>query len=340
MAAISMHTPTTMHTALVCTWGIAPKYVEVELPAVPSPDSNLVQVKVLATGLPNFVRSRALGTHPTSGSLPHVPGADGVGTILTLPANPKSLTPLSVGQTVYFVTFQTGGSFSDIINVPATDMVSMPEDADPIHIAALMNPALSSWMSLRTRTSNLSKDFTVLILGATSTSGELAIHLARHLGASRVIGAARNENKLAKLDLDVRVLLAAKPEDTDWSAVGHVDLILDYVYGAATIGLLSSLKMVNMGGKITGPIQYVHVGSLGGMTMDLPGKVLRMVDLTIRGSGPGSWSMRQLKGEMLDMLTAVSRMPKKDVFHVGNLADIEMIWSKERADGKRVVIVP
>jgi hypothetical protein len=54
------------------------------------------------------------------------------------------------------------------------------------------------WVSL-THRAKLIPEETVLILGATGVTGQLAVQLAKVLGAKRVIGAGRNEQMLSRL---------------------------------------------------------------------------------------------------------------------------------------------
>lgn len=154
-----------MHQAQVTEWGQAPKYTEVLEPPAPSADE--IQLKILATGLHRVVRSRAAGKHYSSGTLPHVPGVDGVGQV-------------EDGKTYYFFSFGVG-AMADIVNVPKRNAMPLPDGVDPTQAAGIVNPAMSSWIALKSRTTNLPKDFTVLILGATSASGRVAIPLARSL---------------------------------------------------------------------------------------------------------------------------------------------------------------
>ena len=307
-----------MHTAQITQWGEAPKYIEVATPELLSSDSNLIQIKVQATGLHQVVRARAQGTHYSANTLPHIPGVDGVGTTTT-------------GQQVYFHTFTIPtGSFTEVINVPKEDVAVLPEGVDVVQVAAAMNPVLSSWMALRRRTTNLPANFSVLILGATSASGTIAIDVARHLGAKRVIGVARNLSALKQLGLDEAIEMKEPVEQTDFSKVGQVDVILDYVYGPITAHLLGSLKP-------TGPVQFVQIGTLGTPTMDLAAAILRSKDITMRGTGPGAWSMADLRAELPGMAMATKALRPIGV-KVAKLSDVESVWGEKTRE--RLVFVP
>src|ERR1700734_1540508 len=66
-----------MHAAVVRSFDRPPAYEAYDLPAVAGPDEVLVDV--LAVGLHPRVRSGAAGRHYTSsGTLPMIPGVDGV----------------------------------------------------------------------------------------------------------------------------------------------------------------------------------------------------------------------------------------------------------------------
>ena len=312
-----------MHQAQVTAWGNLPTYTAA--PDLPPPATNQYRIRVEAAGLHRVVKSRASGKHYTSTTLPHVPGVDGIGTI-------ESRDETN-GQTAYFVTLApgAGGSMSEYVNVDKKSVTRLPKGADIYQTAALVNPALSSWMAMKTRTTNLPEGFSVLILGATSASGSIAIPLAKALGAKRIVGAARNKDALDKLGLDDAIVVAKKPEDTDFSNVGHVDVILDYIYGPLTAHLFKSLQTPK-------PTQYVHIGSLGGeLDISVPGDILRSKNLTISGSGPGAWGMQRAVQLMPGLLEAIVNVPRQPVKKV-NLKDVEQHWNSESKE--RVVFVP
>lgn len=309
---------TTITTALVTSWSNPPSYTTTTLP---TPTPTQLRLRVLATGLHTVVRSRASGKHYSSGALPHIPGIDGIG-------------ESSDGKRYYFTTFApgAGGSFASAINVEARRCIEIPEGMDDVQTAALVNPALSSWMAMKTRAKDLPEGFSVLVLGATSASGKLAIELARALGAKKVIGAARNAAALAQLGLDETIVVNENdPSKTDFSTLGPVDLILDYIYGPLTAHLLSCIKTER-------PVQYVHIGGLSGQDLVLPGAVLRSKDITIRGSGPGAWGLGDAMRVLPEMLQALKGIPKQPVREV-DLADVETEWTRG-GSGERVVFVP
>lgn len=305
-----------MHTAQVSEWGQPPKYVNVpDLEPLPA-GSGLVRIKVQAAGLHSVVRARAAGTHFSSKSLPHVPGTDGVGITVD-------------GRSVYFTTFATGGSFSEVVDVPEAAVTLLPSGVDPQQAAALVNPGLSSWMAMKARTQNLPNNFSVFIMGATSASGAIAISLARSLGAAKVIGCARNVEAMSTLGLDETIQLQSTISETEFSKAADVDLILDYLYGPPTEHLFKSLK-------VSKPLQYVHIGSLAGPEISLPGSILRSTDLTIRGSGPGAFSYGRLNAEVPRLLEAFKGI-KSSALKIVSLSEVEKTWSEK---GDRTIFVP
>lgn len=303
-----------MHQAQVTTWGESPRSVSV--PDLPPPGPDEIRLKVEATGVHRVVRSRATGRHYSAKTLPHIPGVDGVGTT-------------EDGKRVYFSSFGLG-IMSEYVNAPKSSTFSLPDGADPVQIAASINPAMSSWMAFKGRTTNLPADFTCLIIGATSASGRVAISIARGLGAKKVIGAARNKEALESLGLDQCIVISDEPEKTDFSSLDDVDVVLDYVYGPLAVHLFNSIKTPK-------PVQYVHIGSLSSPEISLPGEVLRSKDITIRGSGPGAWSLKQFAATLPQLLAIMPSVPKQPV-KVAKMEDVESAW--EYAGPERLVLVP
>ncbi|KAG9557110.1 quinone oxidoreductase, partial [Aureobasidium melanogenum] len=303
----------TMHAAVVSSWGESPKYTQVP---IPTPGSDEVPVKVICSGLHVVVRSIASGNHYASGALPYTPGVDGIG------------RRLSDNKLVYFISFP-GSAYQDILNVERRKMVELPDGIDPYQVAGYANPALSSWMALRARTKELPENFTVLVMGATSASGKVAVEVARVLGAGKVIGMSRNAATLSEVGVDEMVVLDDNVSNTDCSAAAGVDVILDYLYGPVAQHVLSTVNF-------TRPVQYVHIGGLAGTEMMLPGHVLRSKDITIRGAGPGSWSREAMRPEIPKILNVFKTFKTQNV-KVVPLSEIEEHWHNKN---ERIVFTP
>ncbi|KEQ65471.1 quinone oxidoreductase [Aureobasidium melanogenum CBS 110374] len=302
-----------MHAAVVTAWGGSPKYTRVPITA-PEPDG--VPVKVMCSGLHIVVRSIASGNHYASGDLPYTPGVDGIG------------RRLADNKLVYFISFP-GGAYQEILNVERRKMVELPNGIDPYQVAGYANPALSSWMALRARTKELPENFTVLVMGATSASGKVAVEVARVLGAGKVIGVSRNAATLSEVGVDEMIILDDNVSSTDCSAAAGVDVILDYLYGPVAQHVLSTVNF-------TRPVQYIHIGGLAGTEMMLPGHVLRSKDITIRGAGPGSWSREAMRPEIPKILNAFKTFKTQNV-KVVPLSEIEEHWHNKN---ERIVFTP
>ncbi|KAJ0164986.1 hypothetical protein CTA2_12690, partial [Colletotrichum tanaceti] len=204
-----------MRAALVTSWGSPPTYTTTA--DLPPPSPTQIRLRVLAAGVHRLVLARAAGTHYTSTTLPHLPGADGVGEDPT------------TGRRYYFSALATG-SFAEFVNVERAMLAPLPEtqtadadaDAVAVAVAAYTNPVMSSWMALAARTGTApttaagagagagagtvrEPGFSVVILGVTSASGRVAVDVARSKGAGRVVGIARNAAAMAEMELDERI---------------------------------------------------------------------------------------------------------------------------------------
>src|ERR1700678_3639296 len=126
---------TLMNAAVVTSFAEPPHYQQFEVPAQAQGE---VLADVLAVGLHPRVRSGAAGRHYTSsGTLPMIPGVDGVGR-------------LPDGRRVYFAADDdTWGTMADKAVVDLRRALPLPENADIVKVAAAMNPAMSSWVALR-----------------------------------------------------------------------------------------------------------------------------------------------------------------------------------------------
>ncbi len=320
-----------MHAAVVRQFHHPPHYEDLPSP-VPSGEHEEI-VEVLASGLHPRVRSQANGSHYTSSTeLPLIPGIDGVGRRLD-------------GSLVYFVLSDTvNGAMAEHTVIDVRRSIPLPAAADPILMAAAMNPGMSSWVALQQRV-RLTTGQSVLILGATGSAGQLAIQIAKHLGAGTVLAAGRGADRLAvlgKLGADDTIDLGAEPElvaaELMTKAAG-VDVVLDYLWGkpaeSAIMPLLTGRE------DRTRLISWVQIGAVAGPTISLPSAALRQANIHFLGSGQGSVSAAGIVS-LLPQLAAEIEKGSFSIDAVASpLSEVESIWNAPTpGPTQRVVLTP
>ncbi|WP_216896392.1 quinone oxidoreductase family protein [Nocardia alni] len=318
-----------MYAAVVTAFDAPPSYRE--FPAPTPTGSDEVLVDVLASGLHPRVRSQASGSHYTStDELPLIPGVDGVGRTRD-------------GKLRYFVLFDTAvGAMAEQAVIDLRRSIVLPPDSDPVAVAAGMNPAMSSWIALRQRIS-FAPGQSVLILGATGSSGKLAIQVAKHLGAGRVVAAGRNPGKLATLTgfgADETVSLSGSPEeaaDRLGQAAADVDVVIDYLWGAMTAAAMRAI--VTQRSDRGKPLSWIEIGSMSGPEAEIPSAALRAARLQIVGSGQGSVPTRDILAELPALAAEIARGTFTVDARPVPLRDVETAW-KDADNDQRIVITP
>lgn len=312
-----------MHAAVITDFTKPPTYQEFPQ-ATATGDTDIV-VDVLAAGLHPLVRSRASGTHYTStGDLPLVPGIDGVG------RSPD-------GSLRYFVVATALGAMAEQTVVDPRRSITLPDDADPVAIAAAMNPAMSSWVALRRRTT-LQAGQTVVVLGATGSAGRLAVQTARHLGAGAVIGVGRDPRQLAALpDLGATDVIALDELAANLDRVMGADIVLDYIWGSPAAELMAGFARGRH--DAAQPLTWVQIGSMAGAAADIPSAALRSMPLTIVGSGIGSVSVADIVAELPQLAAEISNGTLRTQARAVPLAEVEQVWAQPE-NGRRVVFTP
>ena len=172
-----------MKAAVVSSFDTAPRYEEFPAPNAAGEDNMVIDV--IAAGLHPRVRSQADGSHYTStDELPLVPGINGVGRGAD-------------GLLRYFILPDTTlGAMAEQTLIDTRRSIVLPEDSDPIAVAAAMNPAMSAWVALRQRV-RFQPGQNVLVLGATGSAGQMAVQVAKLFGADQIIAAGRCAGWLA-----------------------------------------------------------------------------------------------------------------------------------------------
>lgn len=314
-----------MKAAVIHDFAQPPRYDDFQ---TPQPDAGEVLVKVEAAAVSQLVRAQASGKHYSSGkTLPVVPGFDGVG-------------QLEDGSRVYFA-FPTApfGALAQQSKVRREYTVPPPAGLDSALAAALANPGMSSWAAL-TRRAYLRAGEYVLIDSATGTTGRLAVQIARHLGAARIVATGRNEAVLRDLGADEIIVLNQEEDaltETFRQSVHRnpVHVVLDYLWGMSAHRLLSAFSgHADPEGEPR--VRFVQIGSMSGADISLNASTLRSSGVELLGSGLGSVSNRELVRAIGEMLEAAAHSWTTPV-DIRPLAEVETAWNAEGSD--RLVLV-
>jgi NADPH:quinone reductase-like Zn-dependent oxidoreductase len=205
--------------------GQTPRYER--FPAPVAGDGEAV-VTVAAAALKPSDRLMANGVRYAPAAFPQVAGLDGVG---RLPDGTR---------VAFFIPQQPYGGMAEQALVRTGVWLPVPDGADDVMAAALLNPGLAAWKALVWE-GELAAGQTVLVLGATRTSGRIA---ARQ--GTRVVAAGRSRRVLD--DLQARGASAAirvdRPRDelaTAIAAEGPYDLIVDYLWGTPAEAIFAAL---------------------------------------------------------------------------------------------------
>jgi NADPH:quinone reductase-like Zn-dependent oxidoreductase len=319
-----------MNAAVIRSFDEPPRYEEFAVPHTTDVDEILVDV--LAVGLHPRVRTGAAGAHYTStGTLPMIPGIDGVG------QRPD-------GRRIYFVADDDAvGTMADKAVANARRAIQLPDDVDVTKIAAAMNPAMSSWVALRRRVP-IEPGQSVLVLGATGNAGAMAVEIAKHLGAGRVVGAGRDLERLTALSTAGADDVVALTDDSNATATAlaaaaaDVDIVVDYLWGAPAQRAIMALLAARS--DRSQAMNWIQIGAMAGPTIELPSVALRSANLRIQGNGQGAVSPAAYLAELPSLIReiaagsiAVHPIPTP-------LKDVEEAWARNDPPGRRTVLVP
>jgi NADPH:quinone reductase-like Zn-dependent oxidoreductase len=319
-----------MNAAVVTSFDRPPHYRQFEVPQ-PTVGEQLL-VDVLAVGLHPRVRSDAAGVHYTSsGTLPMIPGIDGVG------RRPD-------GKQIYFVAGDhVPGTMADKALVDERRSIELSDDVDAATVAATMNPAMSAWVALRRRVP-IEPGQSVLVLGATGNAGNMAVQVAKLLGAGRVVGAGRDAerlNALTAVGADHVVQLTDNADATSKAladAAANVDIVIDYVWGEPAQQAIMALLTARR--DRSRQLNWIQIGAMAGPTIELPSVALRSANLRLQGNGQGAVSIEAYLAELPSLVDQINAGTIALKANPKPLSDVENVWASTDSPGERTVLVP
>jgi NADPH:quinone reductase len=238
-----------MRAGVITERGATPKFTEFPTP-VPSDGAVLINMRTVGLG-----GWDVLGAYRIGEIFPCVVRAEGVG-------------HTADGKHVYFGerAVPPYGAWAEQAIVPTPEVWEVPAGVSDRLAITMGIAATGAFVPLEQ--ANIQRGETVLVLGATGVIGQLGLQLARHFGAGRVVGAARNEAALARLKdrgiADEVVKLGTKEDVANLKAAAGgegFDVVLDLVYGEP---FLAALKATCWGARIK------TIGRGAGVTATVP----------------------------------------------------------------------
>lgn len=212
----------------------------------------------------------------------------------------------------------------------------VPEGVSDEVAASLGNPGLAAWLPLSWRARMRSGE-SVLILGATGTTGMMAVAAAVAQGAGRIVAAGRNPAALEAaraLGAHETVVLEGDGLAERFRAAvgGDADIVIDYLNGPPAEAALSIL---GLNGRM------VQIGSALAPGIVVPAQLARKNSLDVLGFAyyhAPIEEQRKAYAKICGLAAAGSISP---AIEIHSLDQFGTAWERHRSGaGKRMVIVP
>lgn len=196
----------------------------------PRPGPGMALLEIDAAGINYADTHQAEDTYLAPTSLPMIPGAEAVGR-------------LPDGRRV--VALLAGGGYAERVAVAPPVAFDVPDEVSDGAALALVLQGTTAWHLLHT-SARMTPGESVVVLAAAGGVGSLAVQLARHLGAGRIIAAASTPDKRdLALELGADVAIDARTEDLKGAIEeangGKVDIVLEMVGGSTTDQSIAAL---------------------------------------------------------------------------------------------------
>ncbi|GAA2628603.1 NADPH:quinone oxidoreductase family protein [Paractinoplanes durhamensis] len=210
---------------------------------VPSPGPGEVLIRVTAAGV-NFVDiQQSTGTFPGGPQPPYVAGVEGAGEIVAVGAGVTGPAP---GDHVIGAGM-TGGAFAEFMVLPAAAAVPVPTgwaDEQALGLVVSWPTALAALRPL----GRIEPGETVLIQAAAGGTGQVALRLAKHYGATVIAAASPGKHDLLR-SLGADHVVDSRSADLagevkQLTGGAGADLVLESAGGPALESSLASARRV------------------------------------------------------------------------------------------------
>ncbi|MBI1621231.1 NAD(P)H-quinone oxidoreductase [Aquamicrobium sp. cd-1] len=195
---------------------------------VPQAAAGEVLIKVAAAGLNGADLAQRRGVYPPPKGASDIPGLEVSGTIEALG---EGVDGFAVGDRV--VALLAGGGYAQYCNVPASQVLPLPDHLSFVEGAGLMETIVTVWANVFD-IGGLREGETLLVHGGTSGIGTTAIQLAKAFGA-RVAATSGSEGK-AELCRQIGAETAINYKTEEFASIvrerhGGANVVLDIIGG-------------------------------------------------------------------------------------------------------------
>jgi NADPH2:quinone reductase len=306
-----------VRAALVAELGGIPTVADVEEPQ----DTERVLVTVLAVALNPLdlavAAGRFYGGHP---SLPYVPGCEAV----VRTADGRRVWSFGDGLGV-----ARDGTLADRAAMAPDRFVPVADEVDDATAVALGIAGIIGWDAV-TR-ARVGADDRVLVLGASGTSGRIAIQAAKLRGAGRVIAAGRDRARLEPLrELGADDLVALNGDLAVACGGDGPTVVLDPLWdGPATAATEAAAPRARI-------VQY---GQSAGPDATLKSGTVRGKELELLGLSNFARTTEELHATHKELLRQVASGAIRIDFETFTLEDVADAWQAQSSGAKSVILL-
>ena len=233
---------------------------------------NEVVVKVITAGLNRADLVQRRGMYPPPKGASQIMGLECAGEIVEVGAN---VSDWSVGERV--CALMAGGGYAEFTAVDQGALFKVPDGMSFDEAGALPEVMMTAWANIFDRCQFQAGE-TLLIHGGTSGIGTMAIQMARHAGAGKILITAGSAEKCAfaeALGADTAINYREQDFEEIVRAEGGADVILDMVGGDY---VQKNISAARVGGRI------VNIAYMQGAQVDLNLMPLMLKRLVLTGT--------------------------------------------------------
>lgn len=301
----------------------------------PGPNQLKLAVEAAGLGLPDVLMCH--DNYPLTPPLPFTPSQEAAGSIVAVGegVDPGLIGKRVLGPTLFQI--QRGG-LADHCLMDAGAALPIPDAMTGIEAAGFFIPYQTAWVAL-VRRARITADDTVLVLGASGSSGAAAVQLAKAKGATVIAVAGGAEKAAYCHSIGADAVIDRKKEDVTEAALGHtqgrgVSLVFDPVGGKAG---RAAFKALGFEGR------FLVIGYASGEWAHIQLVETLMKNISLLGAMPVGYTPEQVREAHADLVghwrEGSLKVSAPQVFSFADARDAIAHIAAGKVEGKVVVQV-